>query len=140
MRPAEHFPRAPCRLTIRRSTPALFRKAQSRPVRGPDTRGEIRAIGGGKRTTVYDLALTPERAHALGGRIWNQFRVLSEQDFGETSPTEIFCHLPKNYRNALAEQLALLGQFALVDYAERRLGEKLCQLKMWLETKRYVRT
>jgi hypothetical protein len=86
-------------------------------------------------TAHYELALSAERAAQLAEKITRQFQLLTFADFEETNPSAAFCHLPKNYQIALAEHIALIRQVTKVGTAAGRPGEKLQQLKNWLEGK-----
>lgn len=85
------------------------------------------------RTSPYDLAMTPRRAEELKLKIERQFSILKETAFGDSQPAEVFCHFPENYRDALREQIKSLRHRTRVRLAVGRPGEKLSELKNWLE-------
>lgn len=99
-------------------------------------------IGSRFRIETYDTAMTPERAAQLGEKIGRQFQKLYGNNFEDRAPrivpSEVFCHLPRYYRDALAVQLETLGRIAEVKFAAGRPGEKLRDLKNWLEEKQEV--
>jgi hypothetical protein len=90
-------------------------------------------IGSKYRIETYDLAMTPDRARHLRKKISRQFKKLFTNNFGDDAPSEVFCHLPQNYRDALDEELLQLEKTTVVRFAGGSPGEKLRELKNWLE-------
>ena len=88
-------------------------------------------IGTGKMTSHYDLALTPQRAAFLARTIRVQFQVLNKFSFEAAPPSSVFCHLPKNYRDAIDDYISSFP--VKIEFAKGAPGEKLRQLKDWLE-------
>lgn len=85
------------------------------------------------RTSHYDAAMTPQRAGELKPKLDRQFSILKQISFGNSQPSEVFCHLPQNYREALGEQIKSLRQKTRVRVSIGRPGEKLSELKNWLK-------
>ncbi|HVE56559.1 MAG TPA: hypothetical protein VNB22_07000 [Pyrinomonadaceae bacterium] len=90
-------------------------------------------IGANRLIEHYDQAMTPARAGELAGRIAEQFEDLNRAHFLQRAPVSVFCHLPKTYADALASQLNIFRKYSSVEAAQGRPGEKLQQLKNWLE-------
>ena len=99
-------------------------------------------IGKKFRIETYDLAMTTDRAVQLKDKLQKQFFNLYRNNFDnhdpKLAPSEVFCHLPQNYRDALSCQLAFLSGITTVNFALGRPGEKLRDLKKWREQKQEV--
>ena len=92
-------------------------------------------ISADQRIKTYDQAMTPQRLQDLKRNFRSQFSSIYKSSFGKFEPLEVFCHLPQNYRDAIQTQIDVLGRLAPLKIAAGRPGEKLRELKNWLEEK-----
>lgn len=90
-------------------------------------------IGTSQKTKLYDQPMTSARANQLKNRFVEQYSSLYNASFMRHAPLEVFCHLPENYRAAIQAQTDRLAQYTRVRFALGRPGEKLRELKLWLE-------